>query len=104
MRRLAVFALMLLLAACSGTSSSAAVVPTDRLSFSGTVVERLDEAPYSYLRLETPSGPVWAAVVASSTVEKGSTVTIVNGSAVNDVEARGLGRRFDSVVFGTLKR
>ncbi len=113
MRNLAAaLALTLLLAACSRSSPSAAAAvtaaadaaaPTEHVSVTGKVVERLDEAPYSYLRLETPAGPVWAAVLASSAVEKGSQISVVDGSAVRDVELRALGRKLDSVVFGTMK-
>ena len=73
------------------------------IEVTGTIVERLDEAPYSYLRLETRSGPTWVAVPVSS-VEKGATITVTHGVALKDVEAALLGRVFPRVVFGTLKR
>jgi hypothetical protein len=105
MRTLApVLALTLLLAACSGSSSAPAAVAVENVSVTGKVVERLDESPYSYLRIETQAGPVWTAVLSTSVVELGSKVSVVNGSAVNDVELRVLGRTLQSVVFGTLKR
>ena len=59
----ALFVLAAVLSGCSKPSPGApSGLPTENLSISGKVVERLDEAPYTYLRLETPAGPAWAAV------------------------------------------
>lgn len=102
MRNLA--SILLLASALWGCSEKAPSPDlSSTLEVTGTIVERLDEAPYSYLRLETRSGPTWVAVPASS-VEKGATITVTHGVALKDVEAVLLGREFEKVVFGTLKR
>lgn len=102
MRNLAsILLLATTLAACSGGASAPDTSST--IEVTGTIVERLDEAPYSYLRLETRSGPTWVAVPVSS-VERGATITVTHGVALKDVEAALLGRVFPTVVFGTLKR
>lgn len=102
----AVLALPLLLLACSkpdAPKGAGPVLPAaENFSVTGTITERVDEAPYSYLRLETQTGPVWAAVPIASSFETGTKISIANGAWVRDVQARG--RKFDSVVFGTLKR
>lgn len=75
----------------------------ENLKVSGTVMERVDEAPYIYLRVQIDVGTmVWTAVPATSAVEAGAKVDIVDGAAVKDVVARG--RKFESVVFGRLKK
>jgi hypothetical protein len=103
---LALTLLSLQLLACSKPGSSTPSGPVlpaaENFGVTGTIVERVDEAPYSYLRLETQTGPVWAAVPIASSFEAGTKISIVNGAWVRDVQARG--RKFDSVVFGTLKR
>ncbi len=59
-----------------------------------TVVERLDGPPYSYLRLATDKGEVWAAVPMDS-VTKGREVTVKHGAALRNFQAPRVGRRFD---------
>lgn len=98
-------ALTLLLSACTGSTSAPGAPPAaaENLKVTGTILERVDEAPYSYLRLQIDVGTtVWTAVPATSAVETGARITVVDGAAVRDVVARG--RRFESVVFGRLKR
>lgn len=107
MRNLApVLGLSLALLACDGAKPAATVIAEalPNVVVTGTVVERLDERPYSYLKVQTGVGTsAWIAVPASS-IDIGSKVTVENGVAVNNVEVRTVGRRFDSVVFGTLRR
>ncbi|HET9651577.1 MAG TPA: hypothetical protein VFP36_05275 [Usitatibacter sp.] len=72
------------------------------LKVTGTVIERLDGPPYTFLRIKTNAGERWAAVPIAN-VSKDSAVTIVNGVLLRDFETGVQGRRFD-VVFGTLER
>jgi hypothetical protein len=53
-------AFLLALLAC--TSPTAPPPTGPNATISGTVVERVDGAPYSFLRLETESGLMWVAV------------------------------------------
>src|SRR6266550_2241789 len=71
------------------------------LKVTGTVMERLDGPPYTFLRIKTNVGERWAAVPIAN-VAKDSAVTIVNGVVLKDFETGVQGRRFD-VVFGTLE-
>jgi hypothetical protein len=70
-------------------------------SIKGKIVERLDAEPYSYLKLKTDSGEVWAAVPKS---DKGVGADVVVGGAMpmNDFESKTLKRKFELVYFGTL--
>jgi hypothetical protein len=67
----------------------------------GTVLETIDAAGYTYLRLKTPKGEIWAAVT-KATVKKGSEVTVVNPIPMDGFESKTLNRKFDRIVFGSL--
>jgi hypothetical protein len=70
----------------------------------GTLLEKLDGPPYSYLRIKTDKGEVWAAVPITGSIDASKPVTVVNGVQLKGFEAKPLGKRFDVVVFGTLER
>jgi len=70
-------------------------------SLKGKVIERLDAGRYSYLRLSTPSGETWAAVLKTA-VNPGSEVTILNPMPMDGFETQTLNRKFDRIFFGTL--
>jgi hypothetical protein len=67
----------------------------------GEVLEARDVDGYTYLRLKTGNGEVWAAVPKSA-LAKGAKVTIVNPMTMRDFESKTLQRKFDSIVFGQL--
>ena len=67
----------------------------------GTVLETMDAAGYTYMRLKTAKGEIWAAV-QKATVKKGSEVTVLNAVSMDGFESRTLKRRFDHIVFGNL--
>jgi hypothetical protein len=91
--------------ASSHTSAAAqgnpAAPPQGGGSLSGTVLETMDSGGYTYLRLRTSGGEVWAAV-RQAAVEKGSQVTVVNGMTMTGFESKTLKRTFDHIVFGNL--
>jgi len=68
----------------------------------GTLVERLDAPPYSYLHIQAGQEELWAAV-PQATVEKGAAVTVVNAVPMNGFESKQLKRKFDVVFFGNLE-
>lgn len=97
-------------AVASGSAvATAAAAPTGRAastasaagSVSGRVLETLDSAGYTYLRLEVPGGEIWAAVTTAK-VRKGATVTVENATPMDGFESKTLHRKFDRIVFGTL--
>lgn len=67
----------------------------------GKVLERVDAPPYSYLKLATASGEVWAAVPQTSTAA-GAQVDVANPFPMKDFESKTLNRKFEVVYFGTL--
>jgi len=67
----------------------------------GKVVEKIDAAPYSYLKLSGPGGEIWAAVPQTA-VAVGSEVVIENPMAMDGFESKTLNRKFDKILFGTL--
>lgn len=72
-------------------------------TITGTVVERVDGAPYSFLRLETEKGMMWVAVPMAE-VPKKSKVTVKNAATLKNLESKQAGRTFESVVFGVLEK
>ena len=73
----------------------------DAASLTGTVLETMNAAGYTYLKLKTATGETWAAVNESK-VEKGATVTIASPMPMDGFESKTLNRKFDHIVFGTL--
>ena len=67
----------------------------------GKVVERIDAAPYSYLRIAGPAGEIWAAVPQAA-IENGTEVVIENPMPMDGFESKTLNRKFDKIFFGTL--
>jgi len=67
----------------------------------GLVLETTSAAGYTYVRLETSEGELWAAVNQPD-VEKGATLTIVPDIVMEDFESKSLNRKFDRIVFGRL--
>jgi hypothetical protein len=67
----------------------------------GKLVERIDAAPYSYLRIAGPAGEIWAAVPQSA-VENGAEVLIENPMPMDGFESKSLNRKFEKIYFGTL--
>ena len=67
----------------------------------GTVAETMDAGGYTYLRLKTAKGEVWAAVT-QATLKTGSEVTIGNASWMEGFESKTLNRGFERILFGSL--
>lgn len=67
----------------------------------GKVAERMNAGGYTYLRLTTAQGDVWAAVPETTTAV-GADVVIEKPMPMNGFESKTLGRKFDQLFFGTL--
>jgi hypothetical protein len=91
-----------LLAGCS-ESASGPRRSENTSSITGTLVEKVDGPPYSYLRIRTDKGEVWAAVPITS-IPKDKPVTVKNGVPLKGFEAKPIGRKFEVVYFGMLER
>jgi hypothetical protein len=68
---------------------------------SGEVLETKDVASYTYLRLKTASGEVWAAV-PRATIRLHEQVRITGASLMLDFESKTLKRTFPKIYFGSL--
>jgi hypothetical protein len=93
----------LLLSLLSCTSPTAPPPTGPNATIIGTVVERVDGAPYSFLRLETERGMTWVAVPMAEVPRK-SRVTVKNGATLKNFESKQAGRRFEAVVFGVMEK
>lgn len=80
-------------------SGAAALADSDP---SGRVAEKIDASQYSYLRLETASGEVWAAV-PKSRVEVGAQATIRGAMWMTEFKSATLSRTWARIAFGTLE-
>lgn len=69
----------------------------------GEVLETLPVAKYTYLRLATSAGEIWAAV-PSAAIALHSRVKIVDATRMDDFKSSTLKRTFDVIYFGTLAR
>ncbi len=87
-------AALLLAAALAGPAAAAAPIQ-------GEVLETRDVESYTYLRLATRDGEIWAAV-PTAPVKKGDRVTIANPMVMQGFESKTLKRTFDKIVFGQL--
>ena len=82
-------------------TSVGVVVAQSRSALKGKVLEVIDVQAYTYLRLKTADGEVWAAV-NKAPVKTGAEVTIHDAMEMQDFESKALNRTFPSIMFGTL--
>lgn len=71
------------------------------LTVQGEVLETKDVDAYTYLRLKTKEGEIWAAVNKSE-LKKGAQVTISDAMVMTNFESKTLKKTFDRIVFGNL--
>ena len=72
----------------------------DGSPFQGEVLESINAGSYTYLRLKTKDGEVWAATSLSS-FAKGSHVQLHDPALMTNFESKALGRKFDEIVFAS---
>ena len=88
------------LASHDAVGGAAPVDPANLLK--GKVLEKIDAARYSYLRLATENGEIWAAVFQTD-IDVGEEVTVVGPMPMDGFKSETLNRTFDHIVFGTLQ-
>ncbi|MCX7155589.1 MAG: hypothetical protein NTW45_03995 [Rhodocyclales bacterium] len=94
------FAVFMLLCASAGWSADQPMPPAAAV-LKGEVLEAKDVDSYTYLRLKTADGEMWAAV-GKAPLKKGAKVTIENVMVMNNFESKALKRTFPKIVFGNL--
>lgn len=67
-------------------------------AFSGTVIETMNTAGYTYVHVKTETGTIWAAAPEFKTAV-GESVTIPPGMPMKDYRSQTLDRTFDTVYF-----
>lgn len=92
----ALFAAFAVQAAAAGEATGTIAV------LKGEVLEVLEVQSYTYLRLKTASGEMWAAV-NKSPVKKGAEVVIYDPAVMENFKSAALSRTFPEIVFGTLR-
>ena len=70
-------------------------------SLSGRVLETMDSAGYTYVKLEAADGERWGAVRQAS-LKVGATASISVAMVMRNFESKTLHRKFDRIVFGSL--
>lgn len=73
----------------------------DMPPINGKVLEVKDVDTYTYLRIRTKDGEIWAAVNRTP-VKVGADVAIQNPAVMNNFESKTLKKTFDKIVFGTI--
>ncbi len=89
-----------LVLAAAGFAAQAAPA-SQAVTVIGEVLETRNVESYTYLRLKTKDGEIWAAV-PTTTVTKGAKVTIGNAMTMENFESKTLNKKFDKIVFGQL--
>lgn len=100
---------LLPLAACNKGKGAAPAPPPGQApagaaqaaAVKGTVLERLEAAPYVYLRLKTAEGEIWTAVPTTDAAV-GSEVSFLKSMEQVDWDSPKLKRKFDRIFLGTL--
>jgi len=95
------WAAVIALLAMSSLAMAGQAAEPQKAKYRGEVLEVKEVDPYTYLRLKTAEGEIWAAVTRAP-VKKGATVTIENAIVMNQFESKALKRKFDRIVFGSL--
>jgi len=67
-------------------------------TLTGTVIETMNAASYTYMLIESNTGQKWIAIPETS-VKAGSTVNYVDGMVMKNFKSNTLNRTFDSIVF-----
>lgn len=93
-----VSALVVVMLATAGATTQAAPLP-QAASFRGEVLESRSVDGYTYLRLKTGEGDIWAAV-PTTTAKKGAQVRITDSTVMRNFQSKTLQKTFDKIVFG----
>jgi hypothetical protein len=67
----------------------------------GTIAETMNAGGYTYVKIRTGSGDLWAAVTQTK-VKKGDPIAVAVQMTLDNFESETLKRKFDHIIFGTL--
>ena len=77
------------------------VIPTAAMatrSHTGTVLETMNSAGYSYIRVEEQGKKIWLAVPAAD-IKVGQSISWTSGAAMRNFSSQSLNRSFDEIFF-----
>ena len=92
---------MLAKAPVSEAKAPALSAPQPGGRITGRILETMNAAGYTYIRVGTPSGEVWTAVQQTE-VKKGATISIDPQMVAENFESTTLKRTFDKLVLGVI--
>lgn len=72
----------------------------DGTPFQGEVLESVNAGSYTYMRLKTKDGEVWAATMLTN-MPKGTKVQLHDPMLMTNFESKAMGRTFDEIVFAS---
>jgi len=101
MRNLLVTFVMLCTIGVVSAADKPVMPPQATSTISGKVLEVKDVEVYTYLRLQTGNGEVWAAV-SKAPVKVGTDVTVDNATVMHDFESKTLKKTFPEIYFGSI--
>lgn len=82
-----------------GTSpGTAAAAPSGSRTFTGKVIETMNAASYTYVRVDTGKEKIWAAAPMAA-VKVGDSVTIADGMPMPNYQSKTLKRTFEMLYF-----
>jgi hypothetical protein len=82
----------------AGHLQAATTAAEPGLPITGTVLETMSGAGYTYVQLDTADGPLWAAL-PESTVTVGETLALEPGMVMNDFHSKAFDRTFTAIIF-----
>jgi len=85
----------------AGAAEKPAAVPPAAGVVKGEVLEVMDASGFTYLRLKTRNGEIWASV-PKATVGKGAQITIENVIVMKDFKSKSLNRTFPVIYLGNV--
>ena len=92
-------AALITLALCAAEAPKAAPAdPYGALTFTGKVLETMNAATYTYVRVDTGKATNWAAT-SQFPVKVGDTVTINSGMPMQSFHSKSLNRDFELIYF-----
>ena len=79
----------------------AAITEPQDTQMRGAVVETMDAGQYTYVRLKTSNGDIWAAV-SRQALKAGAEITIGNAIWMENFESKTLNKKFEHILFGAI--
>ncbi len=101
MKRFTVLAAAILATAGLAVQAMPGLPSSNGATIKGEVLEVQSVSGYTYLRLKTRDGEIWASVPSAS-VKKGQQVTLDNAMTMQNFESKALKRKFDRIVFASI--